>query len=190
MGEDPLAVAEREKYERVWAHDAYRRYSPGASLVDTAIKRLGMRPGDTMIDFGCGTGRPAMRFMDRGLAAIGIDHTSAALDAEARRTIRFEQACLWNLPTDLRADWGFCTDVMEHIPPERVHDVLLGIAERTAKGVFFQIALTRDGFGPQIIGAPLHLTIRSASWWFERLWRHWPAVEVDDRETTAIFVCG
>ena len=33
-------------------------------------------------------------------------------------------ANLWDIPIEMSADWGFCCDVMEHIPTERVDRVL------------------------------------------------------------------
>jgi hypothetical protein len=34
--------------------------------------------------------------------------------------------------------------------------------------VFLGIALFPDGFGPKVLGRPLHLTVKPADWWREQ----------------------
>ena len=138
---------------------------------------------DTVIDFGCGTGRAAKKFEEQDFPVVGVDFVRAALETE----IAFVEACLWDMPS-FKADWGFCTDVMEHIPPEKVPDVLEQIHARTKKGCFFQIALTKDSFGDRI-GERLHLTVQSLDWWTDELSKHWGHVKATQRGTTAIAIC-
>ena len=66
-------------------------------------------------------------------------------------------------------DAVFCADVLEHIPPERVDDTLRNLRRAASKIAFLGIALFPDGFGPAVIGKPLHLTVRPAEWWIERV---------------------
>jgi 2-polyprenyl-3-methyl-5-hydroxy-6-metoxy-1,4-benzoquinol methylase len=171
-----LDQSEREKYERIWAHDAYRKGAPGERCVDEAIRRLRMEPGDTVIDFGCGTGRPAQALQAAGMNVMAVDFAANCLDPNVN--LPFRQACLWDIPDDLIATYGFCTDVMEHIPTDRVNDVLNNIAHATTGGVYFQIATRPDRMG-RLIGQTLHLTVRDADWWADRLRRFWPNVRAD-----------
>lgn len=155
---DALAAHERDKYERMWARPEYSVWSPGADSVAEAIS-LFRRPG-SLYDFGSGKGIAVDKFRAAGYKATGIDHVKLTPDTV--------QACLWSLPDDLPcADFGFCADVMEHIPPERVRDVLFGISGLVDRA-YFRIATVPDGMG-RLIGETLHLTVQTADWWLEQV---------------------
>lgn len=176
----PIPVTEegeKAKYEKAWSlFPEYRIRSPGENVMDLAIERMGMKSPESVCDFGCGPGRATQRFADLGFAAAGLDIADNCLDPGL--DIAFRQVCLWDLPANLpQYDWGFCCDVMEHIPPERVDDVLAGIRRSTGKGAFFQVAFVDDLFGPYM-GMRLHLTIRDSDWWAETLRRYWSEVEL------------
>lgn len=170
---DDLAAREKNKYERMWDVPAYRNHAPGEQLARSAFIDMGMSKGDTLIDFGCGTGRPAKQFQSLGAKVTGIDHATNCLDPDV--SINFLQGCLWELPPDLRSDYGYCTDVMEHIPPEKVDAVLSEIKRVVAKKVFFQIATFPDGMGKRI-GETLHLSVHGPDWWQVKLSEHWGSV--------------
>ena len=174
----PVATKEGEKakYEKAWAnYPKYRVRSPGERLVEMAIDKMGMAPPESIIDFGCGPGRATRKLAGLGLDAVGVDIASNCLDPEI--DVPFREVCLWELPADLKADWGYCCDVMEHIPPERVNEVLTGIRAATDKGVFFQIAFGDDNFGA-VMGEKLHLTIQPPEWWLSTLSAYWPNLEL------------
>ena len=59
---------------------------------------------------------------------------------------------LWDLPADLSGDFGVCCDVMEHIPTDKVDDVLSGIAKAVPRA-WFHISSEPDAFGVAV-GAP------------------------------------
>ena len=179
-----LETQERTKYTRIWEVDRYRKGSPGERLVDSAVKRLGMKPGDSVIDFGCGTGRPAAKFQTLGMKAMGIDIADNCLDEGVEIPLAIQT--LWDLPP-FEADFGFCTDVMEHIPPERVDDVLANIA-LTVGACFFQIATRPDSMG-KIIGETLHLTVQDAKWWHRKLEEHFESAKSEPRGGATIVTC-
>jgi hypothetical protein len=78
---------------------------------------------------------------------------------------------------------------MEHIPPEKVDDVLAGIAARVKIGAFFSIAFDEDNYG-KLVGAPLHLTLQPLEWWLETLGKHFSSVTaVGETGTGSAFVC-
>ena len=173
----PDSESERAKYERMWQHDQYRRKAPGESLVEDAINALGMQSGDSVIDFGCGTGRPAAKLQQRGMAVAGADFADNCLDPGV--SIPFYRACLWELPQDLSADFGFCTDVMEHIPAYYVCNVLAEIKRTTRRGCYFQIATRPDVMG-KLIGETLHMTVHDAERWRSQLAQHWDSVDAQE----------
>lgn len=172
---DDITERERNKYERMWDVAAYRKYAPGEAIAARAFRELDMKPGDTLADFGCGTGRPAAAMQRMGATVVGIDHAANCLDPNVN--INFLKCNLWDLPPDLTADYGFCTDVMEHIPTEKVNEVLAGIRRVVQRKVFFQIATFEDGMGKHI-GETLHLTVKGPDWWRDTLSSHWQVVTI------------
>lgn len=163
---------EQAKYEKIWKFPQYRKHAPGEFLVPEAVNKMGMEQGASVIDFGCGTGRAAQYFHNLGFYVIGVDFASNCLDPDTH--FRFEQKCLWE-PMNLNADYGFCTDVMEHIPPAFVDRTLDEIAKSVNKACYFQIATSRDGMG-RLIGERLHLTVEQPQWWYNKLQEFFPDV--------------
>lgn len=181
LGEVPLELRERDKYAQMWKVDAYRKEAPGESYVTQAIEQLGIRPGDRVVDFGCGTGRGAKAFQDYGCIVLGVDHVREALETD----IPFIECCLWEIPA-MRANWGYCTDVMEHIPTEKVGEVLWRIAD-SVKGCFFSIATEPDNLGKRI-GRVLHVTCLPALWWEAEMTKVFNDVEMVEGDGVVIFV--
>ncbi len=166
------AAQERSKYEEIWSIPEYKNYSPGLINVDRFMRVMNPPPLDglSLIDIGCGAGVAGVEFQRLGFSVHWMDLTSAGLEPQIDRS-RFIEAPLWNRewPTRKRMKWdyGFCCDVLEHIPTEYVMlcvDNILS-ACRTA---WLQIALRPDEFG-KMIGEPLHLTVRPYDWWLVRL---------------------
>jgi hypothetical protein len=69
-------------------------------------------------------------------------------------------------PITQSATYGFCTDVLEHIPTEDV-DKVLDNCLAACKHVFFQISTVDDVMGG-MIGHPLHLTVKPYEWWLKK----------------------
>jgi ubiquinone/menaquinone biosynthesis C-methylase UbiE len=59
-----------ERYEALWSRSAIGRLQREAvwRVVDTLF-----RPGDTVLDLGCGTGDDALHLMSAGVAVHGVD---------------------------------------------------------------------------------------------------------------------
>lgn len=172
----PLTNPEQRKYDALWGTEEYRRVAPGESLVDLFREIAGPPPGASITDFGCGTGRPAASLRKLFKTVLAVDFSDSCLDPEVRKQLgedfRFEKRDLTDknhIPVT-PTDYGFCTDVLEHIPPELVEQTLENILA-SAKWVFFMIDCAEDSMGA-LIGAPLHLTVKPYAWWketFERL---------------------
>lgn len=152
-------LSEKEKYILMWQMDSYRDFSPGEHLVPKFIEAV--KPDGLIIDFGCGTGRAGLALAKAGHLVILTDFADNCRDDEAL-SLPFVQ-CDLTQPIPLDAPYGFCTDVMEHIPPEDVETVIRNIMA-SAKTVFFQISTVPDTFGA-LIQSKLHLTVRSHAWW-------------------------
>lgn len=182
---DELIESEREKYERMWSLESYGERSPGMRHLDDALSRLMPSPGATIVDLGCGTGR-----VSAALKAKGFDVT--AVDIAANAATEFDGpyvvACLWDLPQSLEQfDYGFCADVMEHIPTARVDDALWNIAIH-AQTTYFQIAnfICHEG---DAIGQHLHLTVKPIGWWEAKLNQFFTIEQSSKQPKHHIFVC-
>jgi len=66
-------------------------------------------------------------------------------------------------PLPVAAEFGFCSDTMEHIPPDKV-DVVLDNILKAAQRCWFTIALFDDACG-EMIGETLHLSVHPKKWW-------------------------
>lgn len=182
---DLLSQKEKDKYQKMWTtFPDYRTCSPGELFACQFFEAFEdkIKPNDHIIDFGCGTGKVTKQFLEKGLTVTLIDIcTQECLDPDIQLLLtlfpdqlRFIEASLWDFPSDLpSADWCYCCDVLEHIPTDKVPQVLQGIAKHTLKGGFMAICLKDDAFGPQTIQEPLHLTVKPRPWWLEQLKLHW-----------------
>lgn len=165
---------EQEKYEKMWAQPAYRDFSPGEATAMQFLKVARPSKMDKVIDFGCGTGRGSLMLALLGnLDVTMVDFTSNSLDEDVynmlssqKHMMHFVQADL-RKPMDVYAKYGYCTDVMEHLPPEDV-DAALSHILKSAQHVYFQISTVPDHMG-SLIGEQLHLTVQPYEWWREKL---------------------
>ncbi len=165
---------EQAKYERMWGIGAYRDFAPGEHAAQVFLAQANPKFGDHVIDFGAGTGRGALMLALMGRVSVTmVDFAENCLDEDVRNALTTQHGALKFVKADLRkhipvgAKYGFCTDVMEHIPTEEVNQTLVNIL-RSAQHVFFQISLMDDHFGKEI-GEKLHLTVQPFQWWKDRL---------------------
>ena len=156
-------LTEQQKYERMWAYPGYRVHSPGEQAVETFLSLVVER--GTLLDIGCGTGRAGLKLKEAGFDVTLMDFTDNSRDYQAM-TLPFVQHDLTQ-PFPVGAQYGYCTDVMEHIPTADVPMVLCNILH-SVNTCFFQISTQPDSMGA-VINQDLHLTVKPASWWKERL---------------------
>ncbi len=176
--------SERQKYEEMWRVEAYRKVSPGLESVEEAIALLDMSPGESIADFGCGTGRCVKRFEEQGFDAVGVDIAGNCLEED----VPFIQAALWDSDRLPYVDYGFSCDVLEHIPTDKVRDTLKAIYDSCSVGCYLNIDTIPDSFGV-LIGKTLHETVMSAESWEILLRELWPRVDSYPGERQAVFVC-
>ncbi len=174
---DPQAEEERAKYQQIWKHDNYRRFSPGAEAIQKVgliaeLRKHGVR---TVLDAGCGSGKLMWRLMNDYPGEFdvhGFDISDNCLDpcfAQMKDRV-LTVGCLWN-PDDFQKTYDavICCDVMEHIPTDRVPAVLANLRKSATRFAFFSISVIPDAFGPMLIGEALHLTVQKPNWWFAKL---------------------
>lgn len=174
---------EQDKYRAMWKQSDYRTVAPGELVADRFVEVAGITDKSDVIDFGCGTGRGAKRIRDlTGARVTMCDFADNCLDPEVK--LPFVVADLTK-PIHLEAEVGYCTDVMEHIPPEDVDAVLNNILACCPK-TFFQISLVPDSMGA-LIGAPLHLSVHPYEWWLDKFNAMGHVLWSEDCGSTALY---
>lgn len=154
-------MPEVEKYSAMWKLPQYRMHSPGEETAFDFVRIAKPQRGQTVADLGCGTGRGG-RAVKRlcGCDVVYVDFVEHCKDEG-----RPDHVCdLADTPKDL-ADFAYCTDVLEHIPPERLVDTINGIMG-SAPNVFFQISTVQDSCG-DLICQTLHMNVCPSEVWLE-----------------------
>ena len=171
---------------KIWGMEAYREAnSPGLENVDRFIRVMTPPMDSSVIDVGCGTGAAGLELARHGLDTYWMDITEAGLDSAVPRE-RFFEFPLWSFWGN-GWDFGFCCDVLEHIPPEYTMLCLDRILD--AVGVaWLQIDNQPDKFGPMLLGQPLHLTVQPYSWWLVRLGTLGKVIDARDLCGVSLFV--
>lgn len=197
------AVLEKEnpeaaRYRKVWEFQKYREVAPGETAAMTFLSQAKPPPDAECIDFGCGTGRGALMLALMGRMKVTmLDFADNCLDEEVAMACKTQpdriKFCVADLTKQIPtiAPYGYCTDVMEHIPTEDVPLVLSNILS-AAQHVFFAICTANDFHGPALLGQGehLHLTVKPMDWWQAELTKagaiiHWG--NRDDEEMMCYF---
>ncbi|RLC59597.1 MAG: hypothetical protein DRI30_00210 [Chloroflexi bacterium] len=172
-----LKTSEQRKYEKMWGQPAYRSVSPGEQSAQLFLEQAHPLKDSTCIDFGCGTGRGGLMISLFGNMIVTlVDFAENALDPEVKNaTVTQPHRISWiqhdlTQPLPVVGSYGYCTDVMEHIPPEDV-DLVLSHILQSASHVFFQISGEEDLCGAAM-DEELHLSIHSYEWWTKKLRDH------------------
>jgi hypothetical protein len=138
------------------------RYGVSSGKWAGAVRELAAREGCAdILDYGCGQGQlkhalgEIVREYDPAIAGKGADPAPA--------------------------DLVVCTDVLEHIEPEHLDEVLLHLRAKTMKQLFFAIALRPAG-KTLADGRNAHLIVETAAWWLDRLAPYFRVLDYATRE--------
>lgn len=161
---------ERQKYLKMWDDPDYRKHSPGEQCAHIFLQQFRPKQGTHVIDFGAGSGKGAMALaVFGGCKVTMLDFAPNCLDPEMQEALETQKEVFSFIEHDLEDEipvvsrYGFCCDVMEHIPTTSVGKVLSNIM-KSAQHVFFGICTVPDAFGERI-GETLHMTVRPHEWW-------------------------
>lgn len=149
---------EADKYRDIWCHMDYSSRS-AVPFADTVAGMVGY--GDTIIDIGCGDGATARALTDMGYLTFALDITTEQVRGIHPARVYCDPA--WNTGLfDNVVDWVVSTDVLEHIPPEKVDDTIRELYRIGRKGQIHQIATFR---GHTYLGHDVHLSVHPIEWW-------------------------
>ena len=175
ISKEQYLTSERKVYELINSkHHSPKIRNMGMKCIDDFIALA--KPFGTVLDLGAGNGIASKALKERGFVVTAIDFAGNALCHNLDGVASVVHDLVFPIPC--KADWGFATDVMEHIHPACVDDVLANIGTACVKGAFFQICFVKDVTGPKTVGRNLHLTIQDEDWWERKLGEFWPHVRV------------
>jgi 2-polyprenyl-3-methyl-5-hydroxy-6-metoxy-1,4-benzoquinol methylase len=118
---------ERAKYEEIWRYSDYRQYSPGLKYSERLdlLSILHQNKIRSILDVGCGMGKVISLLLEQGgdpFEVEGFDIAHNCLNPEiVEQGVKLQVGCLWDEGViDKKFDATICTDVMEHIPTDKV----------------------------------------------------------------------
>lgn len=138
-----------------------RWYQPVAEFART----LG---ASSVLDYGCGKGELGRALS--GLLVIGYDPAIPGKDTPP-----------------LPADFVVCTDVLEHIEPECLDDVLDDLLRCAKKGIFLTVA---TGPASKVLadGRNAHILQQPAEWWIPKLMSRWEMQHFSNTKGEFVFI--
>ena len=134
-----------------WGSYGYKH----AAEVRKLARAVGAR---SILDYGAGTGSLAGELLEFSALAYDPASDASLLPGEL-------------LPYDVVA----CTDVLEHVEPDKIDAVLAHIVSLANSAVYFTIA-TREAQAVLPDGRNAHLIVEDADWWREKIGKlrpHW-----------------
>ena len=126
------------------------------------VKKFNLDKNLSCIDLGCGRASLSTHFTNY----TGVDVSEYIIEFnKLNRSGKYIHASLDDLsPIDDFYDVAICSDVMEHLPPDQIKNVLKSISSLSVKDFYFVIS-TRKSFILDKEKKNLHLSVFSASVW-------------------------
>jgi hypothetical protein len=172
-----LRQAEADLYAQMFTVEAYSTHSPGEVMLPVFLDMSQAAAPATILDAGCGSGKGALALGAKEFDVAMCDHTAEGLPDGLSQTFPFVKTCLWDdlshvaylakvqQPTVFNGEtfeYGYCCDVLEHIPIPFTMLVVRRILDRVTRGAFFSVSLAPDHMG-YWVGTRLHQSIPSVT---------------------------
>lgn len=120
------------------------------------VESLGLKEGDTLVDYGCGKGSLSKELKKSGVRTINYDPSIGMFSKHPRDYEGY--------PFQYLA----CMDVLEHVEPEYLGNVLNDILGCFTDKAFILVS-TEPSNKKLSDGRNAHLIINGANWWLDRL---------------------
>lgn len=154
-------------------HESSATYGANAWKDADAVVGLARRySANTLLDYGCGKGtlkkilaRPAF------MPDLKVYEYDPALNKDERRV----------------CDIAVCLDVLEHIEPAYLHDVLADLRAWADKALFVKIA-TRESRKRLEDGRNAHLIIEDGAWWFREVSQLFTVVNYQNNRDREVYI--
>ena len=191
-----ILAQERALYEEMWSGvESYGANAPGENYLPLFLARVQPKRGTTVLDAGTGSGKGAVALAKAGFEVRLCDVTKAGLIDEAK-ALPFYEACLWHDLSRVTmnfgqwgrtaADYAYCTDVLEHIPPQFTMLAIDQLLRVTRHALFLAISLQADEYGVWV-GKALHQSVFPYTWWRDAISEVGHIVEGRDLIHDAVF---
>ena len=127
-----------------WNSEAYRHHAPYVPNLGAAVlELLAPRPGERILDLGCGEGTLTQQIVDRGATVVGIDSSQDMIDAARARGLDARFGNAEALTFENEFDAVFSNAALHWI---RNQDTLLaGVARALRSGGRFVAEFGGDG---------------------------------------------
>lgn len=152
-------------------HAATRGYGgKGDKWADVVLATAQQYDCWSVLDYGCGQGALARAILMREDRRVLVREYDPAIEGKDGRP--------------MFADLVVCTDVLEHVEPERL-DAVLAHLKSLARRAVFVVINTQPSNKTLTDGRNAHLIVESHAWWGERLYAAGFTVIWDLEHTTA-----
>ena len=146
-------------------HEAPKGFGGGGARHAIDVAALGNQiEAESLLDYGAGQQKLS--------EALKKDHPDVF-----RSIVDFDPAIEAISSRPKPADVVACTDVLEHIEPEYIENVLADLAQLAKKALYLEIA-TRPANKTLPDGRNAHLTVQGKEWWVDRLSKYWNKMSV------------
>lgn len=136
----------------------------------------------SVLDYGCGKGTLGAKFREEQKPSE-IDGQMVESGLAAIEFYEFDPGIEGKDKSLRQADLVVCTDVLEHIEPACLQDVLADLRRVTLKSAFLVIS-TREAFHKLPDGRNAHLLVKEPAWWVAEIHKHFQNVKFEFVENT------
>lgn len=169
-----MLISEQYRAENARQHTESTGYGErGFKHLGEVLHFAGQIGAQSVLDYGCGKGTLAAHA--RRVSPLSFANYDPAIPAFAAEPA----------PADLVV----CTDVLEHIEPLCLADVLDHLASLTVKGFYFQIAC-REAKRILGDGRNAHLLVRDPMFWFENVRQRFDILHFKAQPGHAVVIAG
>lgn len=139
--------------QQKWLHKQPRGYGGrGDNWGSTILQLIGEHKIETILDYGCGQGSLGKYLYEKGFTIREFDPAIKGKD-------EIPQSCF---------DLVICTDVLEHIEPDKL-DANINLLFEMTKKILFIVIATRPSNKILKDGRNAHLIIKPEYWWKEKI---------------------
>ena len=152
-------------------------YGTSGSKWATKVHRLAKQyEAESVLDYGCGRGT-LLEALLNSAGDIGDTPILRVLPYVFRE---YDPAIEGKDSRPSRADLVVCGDVLEHIEPDCLDDVLDDLHRLTSKAILLIVA-TQPAMKTLADGRNAHLIVEPCEWWFPKLAARWKIRQFEDR---------